>query len=59
MFFQVCARYPSDFANYTDDYKEFLGKFMLAQMDSFEFGDQVKSFVHLHYVELLSTLAGC
>lgn len=48
LLFQVCARYPSDFANYAEDYKDFLAKFMLAQMDSFEFGDQVNSFIHLH-----------
>ena len=38
----MCARYPSDFANFSEDYKDFLAKFMLAQMDSFEFGDQVE-----------------
>ena len=48
----MCARYPSDFANYSEDYKEFLAKFMLAQMDSFEFGNQVNSVVHLQDIWL-------
>ena len=38
---QVCSRYPSDFADFSEEYKGFLANFMLAQMDSFEFGDQV------------------
>ena len=42
----MCARYPSDFANFSEDYKDFLAKFMLAQMDSFEFGDQVERHWH-------------
>jgi len=37
---EVCARYPSNFADYSEEYKDFLANFMLAQMDSFEFGDQ-------------------
>ena len=40
---KVCARYPSNFADYSEEYKDFLANFMLAQMDSFEFGDQVNS----------------
>ena len=39
---QVCSRYPSDFADFSEEYKGFLANFMLAQMDSFEFGDQVE-----------------
>ena len=37
----MCSRYPSDFADFSEEYKGFLANFMLAQMDSFEFGDQV------------------
>ena len=44
----MCARYPSNFADYSEDYKDFLANFMLAQMDSFEFGDQVNSLGHLN-----------
>lgn len=36
---EVCTQYNSDFSTYTDEYKTFLRNFMLAQMDSFEFGD--------------------
>ena len=39
---QVCSRYPSDFVDFSEEYKGFLANFMLAQMDSFEFGDQVE-----------------
>ena len=44
----MCARYPSNFTDYSEEYKEFLANFMLAQMDSFEFGDQVNSLDDLH-----------
>ncbi len=35
---ETCAIYNSDWSSYTDEYKEFLRQFMLAQMDSAELG---------------------
>ena len=42
IFVFIFSRYPSDFADFSEEYKGFLANFMLAQMDSFEFGDQVE-----------------
>lgn len=36
---ELCNYYNSDFSTYSDDYKEFLANFFLAQIDSFEHGN--------------------
>ena len=35
----TCAYYNSDFSTFPDDYKEFLGQYMGAQMDAYEAGN--------------------
>ena len=34
----ACQFYNSDFTTFTPDYKEFLKKYFLAQIDGFEYG---------------------
>ena len=37
---ETCAYYNSDFGTFTEDYKDFLKNFFLAQIDGFEKGDR-------------------
>ena len=48
----ACQYYNSDFTTFSQEYKDFLKKFFLAQIDSYEYGNTGMDGMYI-YLELL------